>query len=114
MVEHLLVTATTPDRDTAVRLACSAVSAKLAVVDGTGARPPVACFFWHLGDQGKGEEWIATFNTTCARYWGLEARLIAEHPWKKPEVTAIRLDRARLAPGIHRLPTQLRTGPCSR
>jgi len=91
MVEHLLVTTTTPDRDTAARLAASAVSAKLAAT--AQVHGPVASFFWHLGEQGEGEEWIATFKTTSGRYSELEAHLITEHPWTSPEVTAIRLDR---------------------
>jgi periplasmic divalent cation tolerance protein len=91
MVEHLLVTTTTPDRDTAARLAASAVSAKLAAT--AQVHGPVGSFFWHLGEQGEGEEWIATFKTTSSRYSALEAHLVAEHPWKSPEVTAIRLDR---------------------
>lgn len=91
MVEHLLVTTTAPDRETAARLAASAVSAKLAAT--TQVHGPVTSFFWHLGERGEGEEWIATFKTTNARYSELEAHLIAEHAWKNPEVTAIKLER---------------------
>lgn len=91
MVDHLLVTTTTPDRETAARLAASAVRAKLAAT--AQVHGPVASFFWHLGKQGDGEEWIATFKTTSARYGELEAHLVAEHRWQNPEVTAIRLER---------------------
>jgi periplasmic divalent cation tolerance protein len=91
MVDHLVVTTTTPDRETAARLAASAVGAKLAAT--AQVHGPVASFFWHLGEQGEGKEWIATFKTTSARYPDLEAHVLAEHPWSNPEVTAIKLER---------------------
>jgi periplasmic divalent cation tolerance protein len=90
MVDHLLVTTTAPDRETAARLAASAVSAKLAAT--AQVHGPVASFFWHLGEQGEGEEWITTFKTTSTRYAELEAHLIAEHTWENPEVTAVKLE----------------------
>jgi periplasmic divalent cation tolerance protein len=87
MADHLLVTTTTPDRETAARLAGSAVTAKLAAT--AQVHGPISSFFWHLGEQGEGEEWQATFKTTAARYAELESLLIAEHTWENPEVTAI-------------------------
>ncbi|WP_020668653.1 divalent-cation tolerance protein CutA [Amycolatopsis nigrescens] len=91
MAEHLLVTTTAPDRETANRLAASAVQAKLAAT--AQVHGPVTSFFWHLGVQGEGEEWLASFKTTGDRYTALEAHLIAEHTWQNPEVTAIALAR---------------------
>jgi periplasmic divalent cation tolerance protein len=91
MADHLIVTTTTPDRESAARLAGSAVTAKLAAT--AQVHGPVASFFWHLGEQGEGEEWIATFKTTSARYDELEALLVEQHPWDKPEVTAVELVR---------------------
>ena len=90
MIDHYAVTTTTPDRETAAQLAASAVREKLsatAQVDG-----PVTSYFWHLGEAGHGEEWIATFKTTSARYSDLEAHIVAKHVWNKPEVTAVRLE----------------------
>lgn len=90
MVDHYTVTTTTPDRETAARLAASAVREKLAAtaqVDG-----PVASYFWHLGEAGEGQEWIASFKTTSTRYADLEAHVIANHAWNKPEVTAVKLE----------------------
>src|SRR4051812_23471463 len=91
MAVHLLVTTTTPDRDSGAKLAGSAVAARLAATaQVTG---PVASFFWHLGEQGEGEEWNVTFKTTDARYAELEAHIVEQHPWSKPEVTAVELTR---------------------
>ncbi|RSM41476.1 divalent-cation tolerance protein CutA [Amycolatopsis balhimycina DSM 5908] len=91
MAVHLLVTTTTPDRDSGAKLAGSAVAARLAATaQVTG---PVASFFWHLGEQGEGEEWNVTFKTTDARYAELEAHIVEQHPWSKPEVTAVELVR---------------------
>ncbi|PRX51073.1 divalent cation tolerance protein [Prauserella shujinwangii] len=89
MVDHLSVTTTTPDRNSAAQLAASAVRAKLAAT--AQVHGPVANFFWHLGEEGQGEEWLAVFKTTSERYPELEAHLIAEHPWENPEVTAVTL-----------------------
>jgi periplasmic divalent cation tolerance protein len=87
----LLVTTTTSDRESAARLDASAVGDKLAA--SAQVHGPAASFFWHLGEQGESEEWIATFKTTSARYPELEAHLVAGHPWRNPEVTAIPLVR---------------------
>lgn len=87
--DHLLVSTTTADRSAAVHLAGSAVKAKLAA--SAQVIGPVASFFWHLGEAGEGEEWQILLKTTVARYPALEAHLIAEHTWDKPEVTAIPL-----------------------
>ena len=89
MRDHLVVTTVTPDRESATRLARSAVTARLAAT--AQVHGPTTSFFWHLGEIGEGEEWSAIFKTTRARYAELEARLTAEHPWTKPEVTAIEL-----------------------
>jgi periplasmic divalent cation tolerance protein len=78
-----------PDREMAVRLAGSAVRARLAAT--AQVQGPVASFWWHLGEQGEGEEWVVSFKTTSSRYSELEAHLIAEHPWDNPEVTAVKL-----------------------
>lgn len=86
---HLLVTTTTPDRESAAKIAASAVARKLAAT--AKVHGPVTSFWWHLGEQGEGEEWQAVFQTTEARYRELESHIIAEHPWDKPEVTAVAL-----------------------
>ncbi|WP_245787589.1 divalent cation tolerance protein CutA [Amycolatopsis saalfeldensis] len=51
MADHLLVTTTTPDRESAAKIASSAVAAKLAAT--TQVRGPVASYFWHLGEAGE-------------------------------------------------------------
>lgn len=86
---HLQVTTSTPDRDSAAKLAASAVSRKLAAT--AKVQGPLTSFWWHLGEQGDGEEWQAVFQTTEVRYAELEALIIAEHPWKKPEVSTVPL-----------------------
>jgi periplasmic divalent cation tolerance protein len=89
MVDHYVVTTTTADRETAARLAESAVRAKLAAT--AQVYGPITAFWWHLGEQGEGEEWVVMLKTTRARYPELEAHLLAEHPWDNPEVTAVGL-----------------------
>ncbi|MGW4482390.1 divalent-cation tolerance protein CutA [Amycolatopsis sp. NPDC004368] len=91
MADHLIVTTTTPDRDSAARIASTGVAQRLAAT--SQVRGPVTSYFWHLGEAGEGEEWVVTFKTTSVRYDELEAHVVAEHPWAKPEVTAIELAR---------------------
>lgn len=90
MADHYLVTTATPDRESAASLAASAVRGKLAA--SAQVHGPVASFWWHLGEQGEGEEWLATFKTTSTRYGDLEAHLLAAHPWTNPEVTAVKIE----------------------
>lgn len=91
MAEFLLVTSATPDRESALALARSAVRARLA--SGAQVSGPVGSVFWHQDELGEGQEWAVSFKTTSDRYEALEAHLIAAHPWDKPEVVAVRVDR---------------------
>ncbi|MGW3959431.1 divalent-cation tolerance protein CutA [Amycolatopsis sp. NPDC005003] len=91
MADHLLVMTTTPDRESADRIASSAVAQRLAAT--SQVRGPVASYFWHLGEAGQGEEWVVTFKTTGARYEELAEHIRAVHPWDKPEVSGIELAR---------------------
>lgn len=86
---HLQVTTSTPDRDSAAKIAAAAVAGKLAAT--AKVHGPVTSFWWHLGKQGDGQEWQAVFQTTQARFAQLEALIIAEHPWQKPEVSTVPL-----------------------
>lgn len=95
MADHLIVTTTTPDRESGAKLAASAVSARLAAT--AQLIGPVESFFWHLSENGQGEEWNVTFKTTGARYDDLEAHIVENHPWDKPEVTAVELVRGSAA-----------------
>ncbi|MEU4761776.1 divalent cation tolerance protein CutA [Actinosynnema sp. NPDC023794] len=92
MTEFLQVTTTAADRVTATNLARSAVAARLAA--SAQVSGPVLSFFWHLGEQGEGEEWQVVLKTTAERYPELEAHLRREHPWDNPEVTALPLAAA--------------------
>ena len=90
MTAHLQVTVAADTEETAARLARSAITEQLAA--GGHVVGPVRSFFWHLGEQGEGQEWHAVLKTTRQRYPDLEAHLIAEHPWDNPEVSAVEID----------------------
>lgn len=90
MVDHYVVTTVAPTRDAAAQLAASAVRVKLAAT--AQVHGPVTSYWWHLGEHGEGEEWLATFKTTGDRYPELEAHLLAEHVWDNPEVTAVKIE----------------------
>lgn len=89
MDEFVQVSTTAGSREDAARLARSAVQSRLAATAQVVG--PVASFFWHEGELGEGEEWQVWLKTTAARYADLESHLIQNHPWQKPEVTAVPL-----------------------
>jgi periplasmic divalent cation tolerance protein len=89
MTEFFQVTTATDTREAAVKLARSVIQARLAA--GAQVIGPVVSLFWHVGEYGEGEEWQAVFKTTADQYPELEKHLAENHPWQKPEVTAIRL-----------------------
>ncbi len=91
MTDYLQVSTSTDNREAAAHLARTAVAAKLA--GNAHVYGPVASFFWHLGEQGEGEEWHVVMKTTADRYPELEAHLLAEHPWDNPEVIAVPIVR---------------------
>jgi periplasmic divalent cation tolerance protein len=86
VTEYLEVATATETQEQAVALAASAVSARLA--GNAQVIGPVISVFWHLGEQGQGEEYRVLLYTTGDRYPALEQLLISEHPWDKPQVTA--------------------------
>ncbi|WP_026189869.1 divalent-cation tolerance protein CutA [Salinispora mooreana] len=85
--DYVQVSTAAPSRDVAVELAQQAVSRRLAA--GAQIVGPVTSVFWHLGEQGVGEEWQVLLYTTLARYSDLEACLHQAHPWTNPQVTAV-------------------------
>lgn len=89
MTEIFQVSTATETREQAVTLAGSAVRERLAA--GAQVIGPVISVFWHLGEYGTGEEWQVIFKTTADRYPQLEAHLLAQHPWKNPEIAAVPL-----------------------
>jgi periplasmic divalent cation tolerance protein len=89
MADFVQVSTTADSREAAAALGRSAVKARLAAsAQVTG---PVASMFWHEGQYGEGEEYIAALKTTVEKYAALEAHLLAEHPWKNPEISAVPL-----------------------
>jgi len=87
--DFLQVSTATPTREAAVDLATSAVAARLAA--GAQIFGPVTSIFWHQGEFGTGEEWVLLLKTTTDRYPVLRQHLVEQHPWDKPEVTAVSL-----------------------
>lgn len=84
-----MVATATETREQAVTLAGSAVAARLA--GNAQVIGPVVSVFWHLGEQGTGEEWQLLLYTSRDRYPALEAHLLNGHPWDNPQVTATQI-----------------------
>jgi len=95
MTEVWQVQVAAPTKDAAAALAQAAVKARLAA--GGQVFGPVTTVFWHHGEFGTGEEWLAVLKTTPARYKELERLLVERHEWTNPEITALPL-AAGLAP----------------
>lgn len=87
MADFLQVSTATENREAAVKLAQSVVTARLAA--GAQIVGPVVSVFWHQGEFGTGEEWQLLLKTHTDRYAELEAHLLEHHPWKNPEVSAV-------------------------
>lgn len=87
MSEYLQVTTVADSQDLAERLAQSAVSARLAA--SAQVSGPVRSFFWHEGELGNAPEWQVVLKTTASRYLELQQRLLAEHAWANPEISAV-------------------------
>ncbi|WP_433177722.1 divalent-cation tolerance protein CutA [Actinoallomurus sp. CA-150999] len=85
MANHVQVSTTADNRETAIELLNSAVKARLAASGQVFG--PATTAFWHLGEFGTGEEWQVVLKTTKDRYPELEAHLIDAHPWDNPEVS---------------------------
>jgi len=90
MAEYLLVSTTAGSRESAADLLRLAVRERLAA-SGQVFGPAMSAF-WHLGEFGEGEEWQVLLKTEAERYPALKARLIENHPWDNPEVTAFRIE----------------------
>ena len=92
MTGILQVSTATETKQTAVSLVNEAVRQRFAA--SAQIKGPVTSAFWHYGEFGTGEEWEAVLLTTEDRYPDLEAFLLANHPWKNPQLTAVVVERA--------------------
>jgi periplasmic divalent cation tolerance protein len=80
------VTTTVPSQDDAVKLARSAVHARLAA--GAEVTGPAISVFWHLEELGEGEERRVSLRTSAAARDVLAMHISKAHPWSSPEVSA--------------------------
>jgi periplasmic divalent cation tolerance protein len=87
VTDFVQVSTATETRAQALRLAESVVRGRLAA--GAQVVGPVVSVFWHRGEFGTGEEWQLLLKTTAERYPALEAHLLEQNPWEKPEVVAV-------------------------
>lgn len=87
MADVWQVQVATPTKELAVELAKGAVEARLAA--GAQVVGPATSVFWHEGEFGTSEEWIAILKSTPAAYAELERYLVDHHEWDSPEITAV-------------------------
>lgn len=92
MPDYLQVTVVADGQEVAVRLARSAVGARLAA--SAQVFGPILSVFWHHGELGEGQEWQAVLKTTSDRYAALREHLLTGHPWENPEITAVQITGA--------------------
>src|SRR5688572_18709221 len=92
MTGLLQVVTATETREQGISLAGEAVRQRLAAsgqVDG-----PVIAAFWHLGEFGRSEEWPTVLLTTVDGYPELETFILANHPWRNPQLIATTIAEA--------------------
>ncbi|WP_327704559.1 divalent-cation tolerance protein CutA [Streptomyces decoyicus] len=87
MTDFLQVSTATENREAAVELAQLVVSARLAA--GAQIVGPVVSVFWHQGEFGQ--EWQLLLKVRADRYDEVEKHLLEHHPWRNPEVSAVRI-----------------------
>lgn len=58
---------------------------------GAQVSGPVKSVFWHAGEFGVSEEWRLLLRTRADLFDDLAALLVEHHPWKNPEVLALRI-----------------------
>jgi periplasmic divalent cation tolerance protein len=85
--DALLVFCTCPDRETAERLARTAVAARLAAC--VNLLPGVLSIYHWAGALESAEEILLIAKTSAAAYPGLEASWRADHPYELPEIIAV-------------------------
>ncbi len=87
MTDILLVSTTVAERADAERLARLMVEQRLAACAQI-ERIEASVYHWQ-GALQQEPEWRVEFKTTEARYAGLEAALLAAHPYEVPAVVAV-------------------------
>lgn len=87
MADVLTVLTTTDNEREGELLAQEAVALRLAACAQISG--PVTSVYWWEGVVDTSREWQVLFKTTRERYAELEAYLLAEHSYDKPEVIAM-------------------------
>ena len=91
----ILVLTSLPDRETAVALARSLVTGRLAACVNVGA--PVESMYHWRGQIETANEVPVTIKTRRELYQAVEAAITAAHPYELPEVLAVPVSH-----GLHR------------
>jgi len=91
MGDVLIVLVTVPSPPIAARIATALVKERLAAC--VNAVPGVRSIYAWQGKVCDDRELLLVIKTTVARYPALEARVKALHPYKVPEVIALRVKR---------------------
>jgi periplasmic divalent cation tolerance protein len=91
MSDELIVLVTTPEDDTADRIADALVKERLAAC--VNIMPGIHSVYRWKGEVARDRESLMIIKTTAARYADLEARVKQLHSYTTPEVIAVRIDR---------------------
>ena len=89
--DQLVVLCTCPDDETARRLANAVVEARLAAC--VNIRPGVTSVFYWEGAAQTETEQLLVIKTSDVAYSQLEAKLVELHPYERPEVIAVGIER---------------------
>jgi periplasmic divalent cation tolerance protein len=84
-----VVMVTTPDLDTARKLARGALEARLVAC--ANVVPAIESHYWWQDQLESSTEVLIIFKTTDAALTSLEAHLLENHPYDTPEIVALPL-----------------------
>jgi periplasmic divalent cation tolerance protein len=87
MNDVILILTTTPDRETAERIASSLLEEKLAacvnIVSG------LSSMYWWKGKIQHDEEFMLFIKSTASRFEEIRERVVRLHPYELPELIAL-------------------------
>ena len=89
--DHLLVMTTSPDAQTAERLAALLVDESLAAC--VNILPPMQSIYRWQGERQQGEEHQLLIKTCDDRYTEIENYIKKHHPYELPEILGLPIQR---------------------
>jgi periplasmic divalent cation tolerance protein len=90
MSQFIQVTTTTPDKETALKIAQKLVTDKLVACAQVLSSPITSIYHWENNIE-QSEEYVCILKTTQQFYPAVQSAIIELHPYEVPEIIATEL-----------------------